>query len=198
MLFFVIAAFAQISHAEVNGKIISAAGEVTINGKPAKIGDAVSFGDELVVGGKSSCEIVVSDDSIIKIQNNARIIFNMTDSKESAIDIVKGWFSAIFKKKNVSVKTPTVIAGVRGTMFCINVENEKSVYTCTCNGTIDWKCKDRGEVETITAVHHEGRYFKLRDGKIVSSVEGGRYHKDKDLEALAAKINAKIDWGKAE
>ncbi len=56
--------------ADTGGKIVFVSGEVTIEGKSAKVGDTVSVGDELTTGKNSSCEITVGDTSILRIKNN--------------------------------------------------------------------------------------------------------------------------------
>lgn len=180
------------------GTIIFTEGRVAIKGKPAKPGDTVSVGDEVATGDDSSCEIAVGGAGILRIKDNARIVFNIDDGENSGIEILRGWFAAIFRKKPVKIKTPTVIAGVRGTLFCINVENDETVYACTCNGTIDWQGKGQDRPEKVTAHHHAGRYHRMAAGKTVATEAGMKYHTDADLEELAVKIKSRIDWTKPE
>lgn len=187
------------SKGEVNGKISFVSGKVTINGKIAQKGDIVKFGDEIIsADNKSACKIIIGDNSIMKIQSHARIIFNIDKTPESHVKVRKGWFSAVFNKRKVSIRTPTVTAGVRGTVLCIKVENDESSYTCTCNGTIHWQGKGHDREDVISASHHFGMYYKLVDGKPVSSRAGMLFHDDKSVESIAEDINVKIDWTKHE
>jgi len=203
VLFIIISiSFPHDSYGEVNGKISFASGKVMINGKPAKNGDVVRYGDRVTAGDKSVCEIIVGDNGIMKIRNNAQIVFNIAETEKSSVDILRGWFAAVFKKRNLRVITPTAIAGIRGTSLCIEVENNESTHTCTCNGNIQWAGKGHDKGEVISAAHHARRHYKIIDGKVVVSAPSCRkdmlYHTDRDIEELAEKINVRIDWGKAE
>lgn len=203
MLFIIISvSFPHDSYGEANGKISFASGKVMINGKPAKNGDVVRYGDRVTAGDKSVCEIIVGDNGIMKIQDDAQIIFNLTETEKSSVELLRGWFAAVFRKRNLRVITPTAIAGIRGTSLYMKAENNESTYTCTCNGNIHWTGKGHDKGEVISAAHHAGRYYKIIDGKVVVSTpscrKGMLYHTDRDIEELAEKINVRIDWGKAE
>jgi len=114
--------FPHDSYGEVNGKISSASGKVLINGKPAKEGDAVTYGDRVTTGDKSGCEIVVTGNGIMKIRENARIVFNLTETEKSTVEVLKGWFAAVFKERDLHIRTPTATAGIRGTSLCVEVK----------------------------------------------------------------------------
>ena len=197
-IFFLISVcFADVSFSKVHGVILLTSGKVLLNARIAKKGDIVVYGDLISTKNKSACEIAISDDSIIKIKDNTEIIFQLTETKNSALKIMKGWFAGVFKNRKVNIVTPTIIAGIRGTAFCINVKNQKETYTCTCHGTIQWSGKKHEE--TVSAVHHTGRYYQIVNEKVVSTPVGPNYtgmpsHTDQTLEELAGRINTTIDW----
>lgn len=180
--------------AETNGIVSYIDGAVSINGETAKTDDIVGRGDKILTGRDSACEITISDNSIIRIQSDSEILFNVDETSNSAIDILKGWFSGVFQKRDVLIRTPTSVAGIRGTALCIKIENENSTYTCTCNGKIHWRGKGHEEDELVSAPHHKARRYQIADGKTSIEDVGLLYHSDEALEQLARKINVKIDW----
>jgi hypothetical protein len=80
----------------------------------------------------------------------------------------------------------------------MKVEDPKSTYFCTCNGTIALKGHELSE-QVVSAQHHAGSRFVVNDqGKIESKPAGMDYHDDASLEELASKIGVKIDWSKLD
>jgi hypothetical protein len=94
------------------------------------------------------------------------------------------------------VKTPTVTAAIRGTSFCLKVEDLQSAYFCVCNGTINLKGSHEDHGDNVSAKHHAARRYRVLDGETQIDEAGMLYHGDKDLEELAKIINEKIDWSK--
>lgn len=98
------------------------------------------------------------------------------------------------------IKSPTVVASVRGTSFCVKVESPDKTYFCVCNGSIDLNVDGAASVEKVTAAHHAAKRFtKNKEGKIdIDANPGMLYHNDEGLEALSASIGEKIDWTKPD
>ena len=183
-----------------NGVILTYAGNVLINSKAAKRGTIIKFGDVITTQANSSCEIIVAEKNIFRLGANSKMIFNISKTQNS-IDLKKGWLSGVSKKKFTSqgeffVNTPTAVAGVRGTAFCLKIESPKKTYFCVCNGVINLKTSNNDQRETISAAHHAARrYIRDDDGNIrVDTNQTLDYHTDKTLEKLAKKINVTIDW----
>lgn len=176
-------------------------GDIKVNGKGITgVGQVLSPGDLIESGKNSACDVLINKKNIIRIGADSKAVLHLT-SKDSFIDIEKGWMAGVTGAKFTSegkyqVKTPTVVAGIRGTSFCLKVENEKSSYFCVCNGTIELKGGDSNEGESVTSAHHTARRFIKGDDGAVSVDEnpGMLYHGDEIIEELAGKIDVKVDW----
>ncbi len=79
------------------------------------------------------------------------------------MSLSKGGFNAVIKEKyagiDFTVKTPTAVVGVRGTAFCIQVENKNSTYICVCNGTLNLKTSKEKTGENVKRYHHGSMRF---------------------------------------
>ncbi len=173
---------------------------ITVN----NTGVSIKPGDSIETGEKSFCDIIINEKNLLRISENSKIVFHIT-SKDCFIKIEKGWLAGITRAKftdegRYKINTPTVAAAVRGTSFCVKVEDEKNTYFCVCNGTINLAEAGKVSGEDVTASHHAAKRFtKESDGSIkTDSNPGLLYHTDKGLEEMAAVINEKIDWSHPE
>ncbi len=184
---------------KVDMKILNYTGRVTVNTVIVKdTQTALKTGDLIETMDNSICDIIINEKNIIRLNPGSKLKLNIS---ESTLILEKGWLGAVTRKiftdtGKFIVKTPTVTAAIRGTSFCIKVENEKSTYFCTCNGSIELKGEASSINETVTAAHHAARRFILdKSGAIIEDNNPGLlYHADNSVEVLAGIINEKIDW----
>jgi hypothetical protein len=194
-----------------DGKVKFIVGEVTLNGKKATPGDTVRFGDVIETGDQSSCEIIIAGKNLMVLAPSTRLLYRVT-TRESNLELSSGALGAIIRNKDatgdVYIKTPTVTASVRGTIFYIAVENPDKTYTCTCNGRIHYKPEqgggmlskptgDAGE-KMVAASHHEAYYYIREKGSIKIEKAGLKYHSDEAMGKEAAVIGETVDWTKIE
>ena len=181
-------------------------GRVTVNGIEAEFGQQVPPGSVVQVGEASFCEIVFANRSrIVQVHENTIAIVKM-DSGRNEIDLRFGAVSAVFDKLQTigeggsfKLQTPTAVAGVRGTVFFINVEDLSNTYVCVCNGTVGFKNPEGDESYEVSANHHEAyRATKASNGRITATSAALLYHTDDSMESLAGKIGKKIDWSRLE
>lgn len=176
-------------------------GDVKVNGKEITgTGQVLVPGDVIESGKNSTCDVLVNDKNIIRIGADSKAVLHIT-SKDSFIAIEKGWMAGVTRSKftsegKYSVKTPTVVAGIRGTSFCLKVEDEKNSYFCVCNGTIELKGKGSQDGDSVTSAHHMARRFTADKAGVISVDQnpGMLYHGDEIIEELAGKIGVKVDW----
>ena len=193
------------------GEVKFIVGSVSLNGKNAALGDTVRFGDVVETGDRSSCEIIIAGKNLMVLAPNTRLLYRVT-TRESNLELSRGALGAIIRNKdatgNVYIKTPTVTASVRGTIFYIAVENPDRTYTCTCNGRIHYKPEqgggmlskptgDAGE-KMVAASHHEAYYYIRDKGSVRIEKAGLKYHSDEAMDKEAAVIGETIDWTKIE
>ena len=106
-------------------KVVRADGEAS-----AKQGEQLNIDDVLVTGSKSSADILYGASGVIRVNEKSKILIAaIADDKgnDTVLDMEQGKVFAAFTKlkgTKFSVKTPTVVASVRGTSF--SVESDKS------------------------------------------------------------------------
>ncbi len=185
------------------GKIVYLEGEVTVDGTKAEIGQELGAKVRIVTGANASCEIVFDEKNAIRVSQNAIATLDFS-SVVKEVSLKKGGLTSVLRKLGQAVGqdgfrvvSDTAVAAVRGTCFCVWVD-EKSTYVCACNGsvrTID--AKGSNEL-MISAAHHNARNY-VKDGSAIHIAAAGiEHHSDATMESLAARIGEKIDWSKQE
>lgn len=176
-------------------------GKVTLNGKPVTRGTIIKNGDVLETDAAGSCEMMIKDKNIFSLKGG-KMVFNITRNINS-IQVERGWFAGITKQKfteqgEFSITTPTAVAGIRGTAFCMKVIRPEETYFCVCNGIIRLKGQGQEEqaAETVRSAHHTSKKFvKDASGKIkVIPNAGLLFHDDRGVEAMAKKIGVTVNW----
>jgi len=190
--------------AKVSAVVSFLQGEVTINGQTAEEGESVPIGARIETGSNSFVEITFGRQNIFRVEAETitTVSIGQTDRR---IQIEKGSIDAVFERLGMitnndqfRVETPSVVAGIRGTVFYIKVEQPDTTYLCTCHGTVHQQASDGTVEKDITAYHHKAyRYIKTDTG---IHIETGSliYHDDQSMQRLGEKIGVKIPWGRAE
>ncbi len=184
--------------------IVYLEGDVTMNGSPASIGDPVLAGAVLATGPDSLCQIVFNTKNIVHIAAGTILRFD-PNSLSSGATLQKGAVAMVLRnlaakgdQLRFSIKTPTTVAGVRGTCFFVAVEDDNNTYICACNGSIHLDGNGGQMAQNLASSHHqEVRVTRTASGLTVSPAPL-LYHTDADVEAIAAKIGEKIDWTKID
>ncbi len=194
-----------------DGKIKFIVGTVTLNGKPAATGDAIRFGDVIETGDNSSCRIGIGDRNLIALWPGTRFLYRVT-TRGSNCELSRGGLGALLRNRDytgdINIRTPTVTASVRGTVFCLTAESNEKTYTCVCNGRIHFRPEPGGGIfskpaenigeKLVSASHHAGHYYTRDKGAVKIEKAGLRHHTDESVEKMAASIGEKIDWTKIE
>jgi hypothetical protein len=173
----------------VQGRLSYVFGDVFINGTAASEGDLVSEGDVIKTGPESAADVEIQDVSIFHIKENTEILVeNVLASPK--IKVRKGWFLVIVKRDiPFEVDTPTVLAGVRGTVFFFKVYNENNVYLCDCNGKIELFDSFSGESLKLVKSHYHTAFDLNREGGAVTVQRAKlRYHEDDDILRMAGQF----------
>ena len=175
-----------------------------MNGSPASIGDPVPPGAVITTGSDSLCQVVFNAKNIVHIAAGTTLRFDATVSRGATLQ--KGAVAMVLRKLaaaqgdelRFSISTSNTVAGVRGTCFFIDVEDQDHTYVCACNGSIHLESADGKVTRNISSSHHqEVRVTRAGAGESVSSAPL-LYHTDADVEAIAARIGEKIDWTKID
>jgi hypothetical protein len=193
----------KIGSSASRGKIVYLEGAVKIDGATAEIGQELGAKAQIETGPNAICEIVFDDKNALRVSQNAIAALDFSGIVKE-VSLKKGGLTSVLRKLGQAVGqdgfrvvSDTAVAAVRGTCFCVWVD-EKSTYVCACNGsvrTID--AKGSNEL-MINAAHHNARNY-VKDGSAIHiAIAGIEHHSDATMESLAARIGEKIDWTKQE
>jgi hypothetical protein len=122
--------------AELDGTV-----DVGRNGEwtPAAIGAPIEQGDQLRTGKRGRLKIVFQDDSVLSVSEQSLVVVNeqvfdsATSKTRSYFDLLRGKLNSIVSDyygrpgTSYEVKTPTAVAGVRGTEFSVSYDPDDAV-----------------------------------------------------------------------
>lgn len=172
------------------GRIGYASGQVYVNGRQAVSGDPVSAEDLVETGPGSQVDIEMRDYSIFHLRENGSVLVGDILSSPS-VSVKRGWFLMIVKKGTpLEVRTPTVLAGIRGTVIFFNVLEERPEYFCTCNGSIELVNPFSGAlIRTVKSRYHAAYYLSGTRGAVELAKAGLLYHTDEDILRMAGRFS---------
>lgn len=112
-----------------------------------KKGDRVTNNQEVAVAGKSRIEMLFPDGTVMRLSEKSRLKMNelafnkQTERKNVKVGLSAGRLWAKVKKlttpdSSVEVRTPSAVAGVRGTVYRVNVEEDRSSLVKVYDGSV--------------------------------------------------------------
>lgn len=175
----------------ITPKVHFVIGEVSINSKPAKFGYTIQDGDILETSSKSYIEAYFGKQSAVRVREESRVVFNISD--EIVIDVQKGKVLNILEKKSkYSVRTPSAVAAIRGTIFFANVLDEKRTYFCACNGTISLEDSQQNQLTQLSSSHHMPNITELDNGEVGLSAAEMMDHTDLEIFEFMYRLDQAI------
>lgn len=135
--------------------------------KPLKVGDAFESGDTIHTGPNGIVVVAIRGSlAQAEIQPNASFQVNANNAA-TEVNLNRGnaWLAVTKTSANeeFTVRTPTTIAGVRGTKF-YTAQFEDIVAVCHCEGDVEFSTSG-----PYKAVHHtDTLVFTRKDGKTVT------------------------------
>jgi hypothetical protein len=164
-------------------------GDFYINGLKADVGAAIVEGDTIKTGDRSEADIEIKDYAIFHMKENTIIEINdvITDAR---VEVKRGWFLGIVKKgKDFQLFSPTVLAGVRGTVLFVNVLSDDSAYICDCNGKVDIiDTRDMKQLQSIESEYHTAFNIRRAGRGFQITRAGLLYHRDSDILKIAERF----------
>lgn len=118
-------------------------GDVKKNKADVEIGSIIKKDDVIVTGLQSSCDLKIGD-SIIRIKEKSNVIISQLfkqgklESVTLGLDVGKMLCKPkkLMKTESFLVKTPTAVAGVRGTQFTVESDLKKTTRIKVYNGKV--------------------------------------------------------------
>jgi len=104
-------------------------GEVTKNSEAVQIGDVIQEKDVIQTGTDSFCDIKIGQ-SLIRVKQKTKVVLaaliRQGGMENTAIDLNSGKMlckpKKLIKSETFMIKTPTAVAGVRGTQFTVEAD----------------------------------------------------------------------------
>ncbi len=115
-------------------------------GRALKKGDKLTDDNEILVGDRSQVEIRYPDGSVMRLAQKSRFLMSevkydpKTETKNITVGLSVGRLWAKVRKltadSSVQVKTANAVAGVRGTVYRVNVEEDNSAMVKVYDGSV--------------------------------------------------------------
>jgi hypothetical protein len=158
-------------------------GDVRINGKPAREGQAVLPGDKVTTGANGEAIYIIDKNAFLQ-RSNSVVEFGKEAAKEF-FRVVTGRILSVFEPGSKRLVVPTATIGIRGTACYIEAEQTK-VYFCLCYGTAEIEpVAEPGRMERISTRHHDHPIFIHADkGMPAMAVAQPINHTDDELIML--------------
>lgn len=116
-------------------------------GLQLKKGNKLKRGQEIRVGANSRMEILFPDGTVMRLAEKSRLVMDelhyegKTENKNVKVNLAVGKLWANVKKlvtpdSTVEVRTSNAVAGVRGTVYRVNVEEDRSALVKVYDGSV--------------------------------------------------------------
>lgn len=115
--------------------------------KNVRVGDSLQAGDEIKTASRSRIELVLPDKSVVRFADNTHFKIRQADAgsdttpRDVKIHVALGrtWANVTKKvgpKGNFDISTDTAVAGVRGTVYRMNIEADHSALVRVYDGEV--------------------------------------------------------------
>jgi len=141
LVFLAFTASAQASERALVGKLEIMKGDVqrlsntelSFDWNQVSSGQEVFIGDKLKTSGSTLARVIYTDSTELKLREHTFVEF-----KDDAIRLLIGdvWVSMVKRGSTFEVRTPAIVAGVRGTKFAVDVEYSGSSKVSVTEGTV--------------------------------------------------------------
>lgn len=135
------------------GRLHRAAGEVTVNGRPAREGAAVAPGDMVAAGPGAEAVFTLGDDGFLLRAEGAVTVADRQGVRE--LNLERGRVLSVFGPKAITLRTPHLQVGIRGTAAYLEAEPAET-RVCVCYGHADMvPLADPARAEEVRTRHHD-------------------------------------------
>jgi hypothetical protein len=118
-------------------------GDVTVNDSTVEIGYVLNEEDVINTGSDSFCDVKIGG-SIIRVKEKTKMVLSRIlksqDNENTTLDLDSGKMlckpKKLLKNESFVVKTPTAVAGVRGTQFTVEADQAKTTRIKVYDGKV--------------------------------------------------------------
>lgn len=128
-------------------------GQVSVDGKPAVLGQPIGRGQTVQTGADGEVIFIVGQDAFLQRENSEFAI--EAGLGVAVLRFLSGKVLAVFGKGAKQLRTPTAVIGIRGTACYIEAEPQRT-YFCLCYGEAELApLADPSAREIVRTRHHE-------------------------------------------
>lgn len=162
-------------------------GMVTVDGKPAMLGQQVGIGQTVETGADGEVVFVMGEDAFLQRQNT-RFAMEENDGV-FVLRYLSGKVLSVFGKGRKRLITPTAAIGIRGTGCYIEAEPERT-YFCLCYGAaVVMPIADANKRKSMRTRHHDYPvYIAAQRGPQMLVPASVANHDDAELTMLEALV----------
>lgn len=175
--------------------IISVDGKVLKSGKPVSKGAAIMPGETVLAEDGGAALIKIGDRAGLQMRSTSKLVFDeIADTISLNLDY--GALMSVVARQSdrkFILKTPAVVAGVRGTAFYIESRAIDQTYICLCEGVLSLTSQDTvQEIRSRDRSHHSP-YMVTQTPSGAVQVSGSSMinHTNADISALEDVIQKK-------
>lgn len=173
----------------------SVRGNVTVNGRPASVGQEVLPGDKVATGPEAEAIYVIGSDAFLQ-RGNSLVAFG-ADAAREFMRVVSGRILSVFGRGDKRIVTNTATIGIRGTACYIEDQGTRS-YFCLCYGEAEVvPSAAPQERELIRTRHHDHPIYIHADAGMPTSMVPAEVinHTDAELRMLEALVGRVPPFG---
>lgn len=175
-----------------NGRqgIVRVKGAVSVNGKPAALGQVIGPGQKVVTGADGEVVFIVGQDAFLQRPDSEFVM--EAGLGVAVLRFLAGKILAVFGKGAKQLRTPTAAIGIRGTACYIEAEPART-YFCLCYGEAELApLADPAAREILRTQHHERPlYIGDKPGSTMLAKAPVINHSDAELTMLEALVGRK-------
>jgi FecR protein len=164
----------------------------------ARIHMPVYENDAITTKSESECEISLNDDKVIRLSENTAAIISEKQDAGTGIRAAKGsmWINVkhLVNKRSFDVTTPTAVAAIRGTVFGVQCDQNKSDYL-VFKGAVAVSAassKGKGSGDSTFLVNSGSQFTLVKDLNLYLKQE------EKDLKNYLEQSNEEFEKYKNE
>ena len=181
-------------------------GDVKLNGRSMQIGDVLKEKDKIVTGAESSCDLRIGE-SMIRIKAGSVVMMSTLlksgerETVSVGLDVGKMLCKPkkLLKHESFTVKTPTAVAGVRGTRFIVEADARKTTRIKVYDGKVKVvkRIPKLEENRVMEKVLEAAKPIEEKEKVVVTQKEVDKATKKVDLALESAqKKGAELDVAK--
>ena len=152
-------------------RFLEVTGTVEIDGAPAARNMEIATTSTIVTAAGGNALITLGPGSIIEVRESSRLTLGASERKRTSVQLLAGKLWSLFVgPADFEVVTNNAVAGVRGTVFFVDAEQENETIVCACQGAVELESLDprKPTEEEIVAEtwEHIGFSFKRRGKRV--------------------------------